>query len=171
MLRKQRHSLSPSYLYSQSESHIMAAEMRTTTLPRASASTWRNTPWCYHSWRYQRTYMTFSSLRIASWRYCGYYQLCSSGPHWQGLWPENIIEVLTKNMQGEGEFAGCHLWSLIIPIISTTIMNHLLFFAMLVRMLVTNICFILLSILMTCSNKVLQKSSWPVQCSSVQKRP
>ena len=29
----------PGYLYSQSESHIMAAEMRTTTLPRASAST------------------------------------------------------------------------------------------------------------------------------------
>ena len=38
-------------------------------------------------------------------------------------------------------------------------MNHLLFFAMLVRMLVTNICFILLSILMTCSsvtNKALE---------------
>ena len=32
-------------LYCQSESHMMAAETRTTTLPRASASTWRNTPW------------------------------------------------------------------------------------------------------------------------------
>ena len=33
------------HLYSQSESHMIAAETRTTTLPRASARTWRNTPW------------------------------------------------------------------------------------------------------------------------------
>ena len=109
MLQNQRHSLPPDYLYSQSESHIMAAEMRTTTLPRASASTWRNTPWWYRSWRYQLTYLTCLLLRIASWRYFGYYQLCSSGPHWQGLYPESSIE-LTKNIQGEGDFVGCHSW-------------------------------------------------------------
>ena len=33
------------HLYCQSESHMIAAETRTTTLPRASARTWRNTPW------------------------------------------------------------------------------------------------------------------------------
>ena len=32
------------HLYCQSESHMIAAETRTTTLPRASARTWRNTP-------------------------------------------------------------------------------------------------------------------------------
>ena len=41
-------------------------------------------------------------------------------------------------------------------------MNHLLFFAMLVRMLVANSCFILLSIPMTCSSSS-SSSPWPVQ--------
>ena len=41
---------------------------------------------------------------------------------------------------------------ILLVVIYDMAMNHLLFFAMLVRMLVTNICFVLLSITMTWSS-------------------
>ena len=68
------------------------------------------------------------------------------GPTGRGFGLRIVMKFLLKKYKGR--------WILLVVIYDSPIMamNHLLFFAMLVRMLVANICFVLLSIPMTCSS-------------------